>query len=268
MESTSPKHIPLTVGILTHNSGTTLERALRSVEGVAEIILCDGSSTDDTRAIALRYGARVLEQAGEFRSPDGRLRDFSGVRNQILAASTQPWIFFLDSDEQATSELLSEFLEIIQANEPAAFFVLRHYVLEEREILYATTYPNKQMRFFKRDVVRKYIRPVHEKPVLNPDALVKTTRNYMLVPIGSLEGLLERWNRYIEIEASLRPSVPLSQWLRLVAHHAKVSCLYAFRLPGVLLKGRTSRLPIRYELARHTYHLMLIRRLWKNVHLN
>ena len=40
--------IPCTVGIITHNNEATIERALESVKEFAEIIVCDGASTEKT----------------------------------------------------------------------------------------------------------------------------------------------------------------------------------------------------------------------------
>ena len=65
--------IHATVGILTFNSAQTLERALESVKDLAEIIICDGGSTDATREIALKYGARIIDQDKKFKNPNGSL---------------------------------------------------------------------------------------------------------------------------------------------------------------------------------------------------
>ncbi|MBI2603994.1 MAG: glycosyltransferase, partial [Candidatus Harrisonbacteria bacterium] len=54
--------IPCSVGVLTLNSAKTLARCLESFKDFAEIIVCDGNSTDDTVAIAKKYGAKVVKQ--------------------------------------------------------------------------------------------------------------------------------------------------------------------------------------------------------------
>src|SRR5258706_210174 len=97
--------IPVSVGILTFNSARTLERALRSVSECEDIIVCDGGSKDETRAIAEKYGARIVEQNRAFKRADGRLADYSGARNQCLAAAKRRWFFYIDSDEEASPEL-------------------------------------------------------------------------------------------------------------------------------------------------------------------
>ena len=91
--------ISATVGILTFNSEKTLERALESVKDFAEILICDGGSTDSTREIAARYGAKVIQQDARFKNADGRLRDWGGVRQQMLESASNEWFLYIDSDE-------------------------------------------------------------------------------------------------------------------------------------------------------------------------
>ncbi len=266
MNRFSAKPIPLTIGILTHNSEATLERALRSVAGAGDIVICDGSSTDKTREIATVYGARVMSQSPEYLYPDGRIKDFSGVRNQILYSAKYSWVFFLDSDEEATPSLLDEMNRIITQNEAAAYYVDRRYISNGREILYATTYPNKQMRFFHKDAVIGYVRLVHERPKIRPGFKVFTTTHRMLVPIEEdLRTVWMRWNRYIEMEAALHPRLTFKKWLTILAHHLKVSTLYLIRFLCIVWRSNKNRLSTRYELARHCYHAKLMRRLWANI---
>ena len=92
------QRIPCTVGILTHNSAATLPRALESVRDFAEIIICDGGSSDETLAIAERFGARVIAQDRQFVDVEGRIVDYAGTRNQMLKGSSEQWFFFFDSD--------------------------------------------------------------------------------------------------------------------------------------------------------------------------
>ena len=82
--------IPVSACLLTHNNGTTLARALESVKECAEILLCDGNSSDNTREIAKRYGAKILNQDMQYLGDGGHITDFSGVRNQLLQEAKNP----------------------------------------------------------------------------------------------------------------------------------------------------------------------------------
>ena len=88
--------LPVTVVIAAYNREDTVARAVLSVRAqtslAAEIIVVDDASTDRTAEVAERAGAKVI-----------RLADNGGAaraRNAGIAAAVQPWIAFLDSDDE------------------------------------------------------------------------------------------------------------------------------------------------------------------------
>ncbi len=101
--------LPLSVFLITKNCGQWLDAVLASVAGVAEIIVVDSGSTDDTRAIAERHGARFIEQA------------FLGYGQQkqiALDACTQPWVLNLDGDEVLDDTLRAAIFELVRGDDP------------------------------------------------------------------------------------------------------------------------------------------------------
>ncbi|MGL6097942.1 MAG: glycosyltransferase [Fimbriiglobus sp.] len=82
----------ISVCLVTRNHAAALERAVRSVAGVAsEIVVCDTGSTDDTVPLAGRLGARVVDHAWA--------DDFSAACNAALAAATGDWVLWINPDE-------------------------------------------------------------------------------------------------------------------------------------------------------------------------
>ena len=201
--------LPATLGILTRNSAGTIRRALASARGFTDIIVCDGGSTDGTLDIVREFGGRVIEQDARFRDKDGRLRDYAGARNQVIAAS-DGWIFFLDADEMLTPSLLTEIKIIATNRPPGAFWVPRHYVRQGREVQCATTYPSRQMRFFHKTAVEGYVRAIHEKVVVRPGRRVDILQHCMLVPFDEDVSVMEqKWARYIALEVARKANVTL-----------------------------------------------------------
>lgn len=78
----------LSLIIPTLNAAAFLPRTLAALGDVAEIIIVDGSSTDETVTIAIESGARVLT------APRGRGSQIAAG----IAAATHPWLLLLHAD--------------------------------------------------------------------------------------------------------------------------------------------------------------------------
>src|SRR3954452_2359070 len=92
----TPLPVPLAVIVPAFNRSSSLSRALVSV-GVqtltpAEVIVVDDASSDDTAGVARDLGARVIVH--EVNRGEG------AARNTALAATEQPWVALLDSDDE------------------------------------------------------------------------------------------------------------------------------------------------------------------------
>ena len=254
----SSQKIPCTVAILTRNSSESLPRALQSVKNFSEIIVCDGYSTDETRVIAAQYGARIIDQDKRFLSSDGLIIDYSGVRNQTLVAASQPWFFFLDSDEYLSAALAREIRLAVASGIPAVYWVPRKYVYKGNIIDNSITYPNKQMRFFNAQLTSCFIKEVHERIEVLPSAEIKQFEEHLLVPIDcSVNDIKRKWSRYLEIESMRSPAITARRWARGALHELAVSGLYVARFIRNLFR-RGSRLPARFELVRLWYQ-------WKSI---
>ena len=82
----------LSVCMIVKDEETFLEKCLRSLDWFYdELIIVDTGSTDKTKEIAARFGAKVFD----FKWVD----DFSAARNFSLEKATSEWILVLDADE-------------------------------------------------------------------------------------------------------------------------------------------------------------------------
>jgi glycosyltransferase involved in cell wall biosynthesis len=102
----------LAVALTTRDSMRTIERALRSLEGLARrIVVVDSGSTDETIECCHRFGAEVLH------------REWDGPTSQKQYAIDQcrdhRWVLLLDSDETIEEELRRSMLEVMAADDPA-----------------------------------------------------------------------------------------------------------------------------------------------------
>jgi glycosyltransferase involved in cell wall biosynthesis len=251
-----------TTAILTYNSANTLRQALMSVAGVGPIVICDGGSTDETLELAREFGATVILQDPAFKNADGSLRDYSGVRNQLLAQASG-WIFFLDSDEYASPALVEE-LKKLGGQPPAAYWVPRHYTLGGVAIDCASTYPNRQMRLFHTSVAHTFIKEVHERIQLLPGTTVAVAQGAIMTPLPSTpQEMVSKWRRYLRIEAGRRGPVSVRAWMLTAVHEAGVAGLLLWRMLRHSMCRR--RLPWGYELPRLWYQWRLIADSWRSV---
>lgn len=82
----------ISVVMICKNEQAMIERALKSVEGADELIICDTGSTDNTVEIAKKYTKNVCT---EFKWCD----DFAAARNHAKSKATGDWILSIDADE-------------------------------------------------------------------------------------------------------------------------------------------------------------------------
>jgi glycosyltransferase involved in cell wall biosynthesis len=91
--------LPISLVVITYNESPDLARCLDSVDFVAEKIVVDCGSEDDTQALARAHGAKVVEQAW---------LGFGAQRNFASDLASHEWILSLDADEALTPELAAE----------------------------------------------------------------------------------------------------------------------------------------------------------------
>ena len=136
--------LPLSLVLIAHNEAANLPRCLDSAAAwAAEIIVVTNNCTDDTAAIALRYGAKVHDHAWQGH------RD---TKNIALGYATQPWILCLDADEEVTPELAASIKAFVQKNDSqnaGAYFARRVFFLG-RWIKHGDWYPDWSLRLIRK----------------------------------------------------------------------------------------------------------------------
>ncbi len=265
--------IPVSVGILTFNSGGVLRRALKSVENFSEIIVCDGGSKDNTLSIAREFGATIINQDPRYKNPNGSIANFSGVRNQMLDSSKHNWFLFIDSDEYLSKESEEE-IQLITSKEIndksiLAYWIPRKRVYRKQIVMCASTYPSYQMRFFHKRGVTKFIKEVHERIELKNKTKTGYLKECEYVPF---EFTKDAWKKkliyYLDIETARHQNQPFSDWLRYIVFNSiKSSTLYTFRYLRNVLFCRGVRMPFWYEVMQHWYYAQLIMRTGKKYFL-
>lgn len=143
--------------MIVKDEAEMIGRCLLSIKGFAdEIIIIDTGSTDDTIAIAMPFGATIIEREWQ--------NDFSLHRNQSMEAATGDWVFIIDADEELIDA--KELREKVERSEADVIWLSVINVYSDNR---RTCLPSP--RLFKRSAGVRYSGIVHNRPVM-PDNMI------------------------------------------------------------------------------------------------
>jgi glycosyltransferase involved in cell wall biosynthesis len=159
--------------IITYNEAGHIAACIDSVAFCDEVLVVDAHSTDATRDIAARLGARVIE------------RDWPGYRSQkefAVAAAAHDWVLCVDADERVSPGLRQEICELRERGFPqlAGASMRRRTWYFGAPLRFGTTSPDRLTRLFDRRRGGWRGRQVHEYATADG-------------PIGRLRGRLHHF---------------------------------------------------------------------------
>jgi glycosyltransferase involved in cell wall biosynthesis len=183
----------ISVAIATYNEEENIGACLESVKDwVDEIVVVDGSSTDRTREIAQKYGARVIKTTNK--------PMFHINKNMAIDACRSDWILQLDADERVTPELKDEILSTIN-RQPVAYWLKRKNYFLGRWLKKGGQYPDSVIRLFKKGKARLPAKSVHEQMIVDGEVgWLKNDLIHWATP--KFSRYLLRENRYAILDAA------------------------------------------------------------------
>lgn len=204
----------LSVVLATFNEERNLRRCLESVSDLAdEIVVVDGESTDKTRLIAKRFGARVFVEKN---------RPIFHVNKQIaLEKARGQWVLQLDADEVVDRELArSVKAAITTSNGTDGYFLKRKNFFLGTWLQKGGQYPDAVIRLVKKGKAHFPQKSVHEQ--IEVEGTVGILKGHVLhYTAPSFRRYLENSNRYTSLTAaelqSAHVSLNLFNWLKYLA---------------------------------------------------
>jgi len=164
----------ITAAIIAFNEAENIQAACESVAWADEILVVDSESTDETREIAARSGARVIVNAWP---------GFSAQKQFAADAATHDWIFSLDADERVSPELQSSIAALRNASDDSladGYRVSRRAFYLGRWIRGGGWYPDRQLRLFRRTRGHWGERLIHESVAMDEGAHVGVLKGDLL----------------------------------------------------------------------------------------
>jgi glycosyltransferase involved in cell wall biosynthesis/tetratricopeptide (TPR) repeat protein len=145
--------------MIVRNEADKLAACLRSAAAlVHEMIVVDTGSTDDTRNVATRCGARVVDFLW--------IDDFAAARNESIRHATGDWIFWLDADEQLDSQAQSRLRKLFSGLKPEnVAYVMRQH--SDAATQAGDAIGVDQVRLFRRVPEARWEYRVHEQMLLS-----------------------------------------------------------------------------------------------------
>lgn len=187
----------LAVVILTYNEAYHIERALRSIGGIAhEIFVVDSFSTDDTIALAQARGTTVLQNKFVHQA-----QQFQWALDH--APITAKWIMRLDADEILYPELVEEIrakLPTLPADVVGVNLKRRH-IFMGRWVRHGGRYPLTLLRIWRRGHGRIENRWMDEHVVVWGGRTITFDSDFADHSLTSLTFFTDKHNKYATREA-------------------------------------------------------------------
>ena len=181
---------PITATIITRNEEQRIAGAIASLSCCDEVIVVDSGSTDRTREIAERCGARVF-----VRNWDG----YSKQKNFAAEQATHEWVLSLDADERVSIELANEIASWKPGDEAARSMPRRAFYLGSW-IDHSGWYPDRKIRLYDRRRAKWVGDFVHE--ALHVEGTVVAFKEDLLhFPYRDWRDHMQRIDRYTRLAA-------------------------------------------------------------------
>jgi len=184
----------LSACIITCNEADRIGPCIEALRFCDEIVVVDSHSSDDTRAIATRLGARVIE------------RDWPGFRSQkqfATEAASNDWVLCVDADERVPDGLRAE-IEVLRAG---GFAGARGWTIPRlteyfgRFLRHGNAWPDRQVRLYDRRAARWVGYEVHEKIAVS-GAVGTLSAPLQHFAYRSFDDHLARMDRYAALMAA------------------------------------------------------------------
>jgi glycosyltransferase involved in cell wall biosynthesis len=162
----------ISVVIICRNEEDIIGRCLQSLHGLTDdIVVLDNGSTDSTKEIITRCGARLVQKNWE---------GFGKTKNTATSLAKYDWILSLDADEAIDEELKTSLLHLKLDNEKEVFNLRFKNFLGDKYLRFGEWGFDRHTRIFNRKEVRWNDAIVHETLQLPPGVKITRLKGHVL----------------------------------------------------------------------------------------
>ncbi len=234
--------------LITKNEQSNLPACLAMLRWADEIVVLDSGSTDATREVAARLGARVVTRPFD---------DFASQKNAAIALATMEWVFVVDADERVPPALADEIRRRIATGEAAGFRVPRATWIFGARTRYGGNQSDAPVRLWRRGAAR-FEGKVHEEARVDGavGTLIEPMEHHT---IATLERYQAKLNQYTDFEArEIAGRGPVRLWRLTAGPVARFLRTYVLQLG--FLDGRVGLL---WALCSAYYYFLKHAKAWE-----
>lgn len=144
--------------IITYNEEENIERCLKSLNWVDEIVVIDSFSQDKTVEICKKYNCNIIQT---------KWLGFGKTKQLAVDNATNDWVLSIDSDE-VVSELLAKKIKVILNNpKNEGYKVKRNSFYLRKEIKHCGWNNDYPIRIFNKNYGKFNEKEVHESVLIN-----------------------------------------------------------------------------------------------------
>lgn len=155
--------LPVSALVLARDESARLARLLPALAFCCErVVVIDAATRDDTRAVAEAAGARVFERALTEAGAHGPA-GFGAQRQFALAQCREPWVLWIDADEQLDDVAVRGVADALAHGTHAGWRLHRRTWFLGRRIDHCGWSGERVLRLFRRDAARFDDAAVHEQ---------------------------------------------------------------------------------------------------------
>jgi glycosyltransferase involved in cell wall biosynthesis len=235
----------VSVVIPVYNEATYLPGCLKSVAFAEEIIVVDSDSTDETRQLALDFGAVVV---------NAKENSIVAKKNEAGQKAKSEWVLFLDADERVSPALRKEILAL-DPQEKTLFDIPRLNYILGKPLKHGGWYPDLQGRLVKRSAFLHWEGKLHEQLLVTTSEKGQLRGDIIHFTHRGLDWMLEKSQRYARIEAELRFE---HKHPKIKSRHLFTAPLREFWQRGVLKQGYKDGIEGWIEIIYQSFNAFLI----------
>ena len=175
--------------IITRNEEANIERCLKSLDWVNEIVVVDSFSDDRTIEICAKYNCKIIQT---------EWKGFGKTKKYAVDAASNDWIFSIDADEEVTDDLKNKILSILENPKFEGYKIKRTSYYLGTRIKYCGWDRDFPVRLFNRKNGNFNDKEVHESVIINGQkAKVNEALQHYTYP--TISSHISKMNRYTDL---------------------------------------------------------------------